>query len=146
MFFPFSVKRTIRIDTQAAISSGPYVLNHIAGYMDGYRMLQTKKTDNELFYIKADIFNGGRRKDFLRNVSFRVEFPGNQVKITLESETILWFMLGTFAGLTLFALAHGPALPVKIAIVGGIWLAGWTMKLLLLEAIKLELRPILEKI
>jgi hypothetical protein len=146
MFFPFSVKQTIRIDTQSAISSGPYVLNHIAGYMDDYRMSQTKKTDNELFYLKTDLFNTYARKDFLRNVSFRVEFPGDEMKITLESETILWFMTGALIGLGLFVLAHGLALPAKIGIICVIWMSGWMLKLALLQTIKQELRPILEKI
>jgi hypothetical protein len=146
MFFPFSVKQTIRIDTESPISSGPYVLNHIAGYMDDYRMSQTKKTDNELFYMRTDLFKTYERKDLLRNVSFRVEFPGNEMKITLESETILWFMTGALVGLVLFVVAHGLALPVKIAIMCIFWMSGWLLKLVLLHIIKKELQPILQKI
>lgn len=146
MFFPFSVKQTLRIDTQAAISSGPYVLNHIAGYMEDFGMVLYQKTSNRLYYTKGELLRTNDRKSMLRNVVFRVEFPLNQVKITLESETILFVLIGLLAGALLFI--REPLLPVwmKCSAVMGIWTLGWLHKWFLLQLIKKELRPILARI
>lgn len=146
MFFPFSVKQIIRIDTEGGISSGPYVLNHIAGYMEDYGMVMQQRTENELSYTKGEIWRTFDRKGALRNVVFRVEFPLNEMRITLESETILSFLIGLLVGAVLFI--REPQLPLwmKCGAIFGVWIIGWFQKWFLLQLIKKDLRPILEKI
>jgi hypothetical protein len=146
MFFPLAVKQTLRIQTNGSISSEAYVFNHIIGYMEDEDMTLRERTEKQLFFSKINPIRTLRKSDTLRNVSFRIDFPGNEMKITLESETIVWFVMGILAGAGLFVLAPQMPIPMKLVLVIGIWSVGWMAKLTVLNMIKHELRPILEAI
>jgi hypothetical protein len=88
MIFPFGIKKTLVLDKRIyGISSESYLLNFISDYMRHFKM-EEERGEDYLSYRKRDIWRMIRAKDAIRNVVYRVEIVENDIRITIEMQTI----------------------------------------------------------
>lgn len=138
MAFPFSIKRTLVLPQKDFnITSEGYLLHQIESYMESYRM-RKKRSETEIFYMKANIFRSLRRKDYLQNVLFKVYTDQKQIKITIETEMILFLIFGFLAGIILF-FTPGVPLLVCLLVPALFWGLGFGIKYFMINLVCSEL-------
>lgn len=94
MNFPFTVSTKIKFDQkELGITSELYILSKINSYMEQFRMVQDRISQNEMHYYKLMPIRTYKRQDFLRNLIVKVECTDDSVQITLKSITIHQFLI-----------------------------------------------------
>lgn len=147
MKFPFSVSRTITFaQPEQKITSERYLRNQVEEKLLELNMTIQKIGDDELFLLKTDIFNAFRKKDFLRDLSVKIETDHSKIRIILTTQTTLFFILGLIPYTLLLLPDKRPPILFPIIVSGFIWGIGFLIKSIVLGMIKDDIINHLKKI